>query len=164
MEWIIQHILETLGILGSIGAMIYGIYRSSSFIGTVNIRLDNLKERMERLESYHDGLIDTKMKKRKSPLSLTPYAIEVLKDIEFYKIFDSMKKELCKRLDEYGLRTKYDVQEMSNFLMRKIKDDKICDQLKAAAFSKGYNLDEILSAAAIPLRDYYLSIHPEINK
>lgn len=163
MEWILNHILDSLGLLGLMGTVIYGVYRSSAFIGTVNIRLDNLKDRMERLEGYHDGLIDTKMKKRKSPVSLTPYAIEVLKDIEFDQIFDLIKKELCKRLDNYGLRTKYDVQEMANFLMRRIKEDKICDPLKQAAFNKGYNLDEILSAASIPLRDYYLEQHPEIR-
>lgn len=164
MNWILNHILEILGLLGFMGAIIYGIYSTSVFIGTINIRLDNLKDRMERLEGYHDGLIDTKMKKRKSPISLTPYAIEVLKDIEFDKIFDLIKDNLCKHLDKYELHTKYDVQEMSTFLMRKIKDDRLCDPLKQAAFNKGYNLDEILSAASIPLRDYYLSLHPEINK
>lgn len=161
MEWISNHILETLGLLGLIGAMIYGM-----------CRLNNLKDRIERLESCYNGLIDQKMKILNSPvytyqgknlLSLTTYAIEVLEDIEFDKIFDLIKKEFCTHLDDHGLYTKYDVQEMAAFLMRKMRDDRLCDPLKQAAFSKGYNLDEILSAASIPLRDYYLSIHPKIK-
>ena len=86
-----------------------------------------------------------------------------MKDIEFDKIFDSIKDKLCTYLDEYKLRTKYDVQEMSDFLMKKLRDDRICDPLNQADFAKGYNLDEILAAASIPLRDYYLSLHLEIK-
>lgn len=97
------------------------------------------------------------------PLGLTIYAETLLKDIEFDQIFDLIKKELCKRLDNYGLRTKYDVQEMSALLMKRIKNDRFCDPLKQAAFAKGYNLNEILSAASIPLRDYHLEQHPEIR-
>lgn len=183
MEWITQHILETLAILGFIGSIFLISIKIGYFTRSLEYlekRMDNseitsnklmidvtniktLKERISRVEGYFDTSINEKMKRGESPISLTPYAIQVLKDIEFDKIFDSMKEELCKRLDAFNLHTKYDVQEMSDYLMREIRDDTLCDLLKSAAFTKGYNLDEILAAASIPLRDYYLSIHPEIK-
>lgn len=171
------------GILGTISVLLFFALKIGKYIekihfiekesGSLQVKIvslvqqtaiiDSVIYRINRLEGYFDTSINEKMKERNSPVSLTPYAIQVLKDIEFYKIFDLIKEKLCKRLDEYNLRTKYDVQEMSDFLMRKIRDDELCDPLKQAAFAKGYNLDEILSAASIPLRDYYLSIHPEIK-
>jgi hypothetical protein len=168
MEWILTHVIEMLALIGTFLAAICWV---SVKIGAHVRDLNNLitqtipgiLNRIIRLEGYFDNEINNKMKQRNSPISLTPYAKEVLKDIEFNKIFDLMKNDLCKRLDEYKLHTKYDVQEMSDFLMRKIREDKLCDPLKQAAFAKGYSLDEILSAASIPLRDYYLSIHSEIK-
>jgi hypothetical protein len=164
MEWILNHILEILALVGAFMATICWI---SIKVGTYIRDLDNLitqtipgiVDRIDRLEGYFDN----KITERNSPISLTPYAKEILKEIEFDQIFDSMKKELCKRLDEYKLHTKYDVQEMSSLLMKRIKNDRFCDPLKQAAFAKGYNLNEILSAASIPLRDYYLEQHPEIK-
>jgi hypothetical protein len=168
MEWVLAHILEMLALFGTSCVTIYWIGLK---IGGHTQDLNNLItqiipaiiNRINRLESYFDTTINNKIKQRNSPISLTPYAIQILKDIEFDKIFDSIKGKLCTYLDEYKLRTKYDVQEMSDFLMKKLRDDRICDPLKQAAFTKGYNLDEILSAASIPLRDYYLSLHPEIK-
>lgn len=172
MEWIGSNILPIISIIGAlIGTLIGVAYWIGSKIGAFNQNLNSLNNqvipaiiaRITRLETYFDSTISNRIKQRNSPVSLTPYAEQILKDIEFDKIFNVIKDELCKRLDEYKLRTKYDVQEMSDFLMKKLRDDNICILLKQAAFAKGYNLDEILSAVSIPLRDYYLSLHPEIK-
>lgn len=192
MEWITQHILEILGLLGTLGTFIATIFwiggkskditksiehlekiidkldiKINDQINRLDTKIDKLENslgtRIGRLENIYDSFVIDRMKDRASPLKLTAYAVQVLKDIEFDKIFDSMKEELCKRLDKFNVHTKYDVQEMSDYLMKGIEDDEICRPLKAATFAQGYKLREILSAASIPLRDYYLSIHPEIK-
>jgi hypothetical protein len=172
MEWIGNNVIPIISMIGAlIATLIWASYWIGSKIGTFNQNLNSINNqvipaivaRIIRLETYFDTTINNRIKQRNSPVTLTPYAEQILKDIEFSKTFNLIKDELCKRLDEYRLRTKYDVQEMSDFLMKKLRDDNIFIPLKQAAFAKGYNLDEILSAASIPLRDYYLSIHPEIK-
>jgi len=172
LGWIGNNILPIISIIGAlIGTLVGVAYWIGAKIGAFNQNLNNLNNqavpaiiaRIIRLETYFDNTISNKIRQRNSPVSLTPYAEQILKDIEFYKIFNLIKDELCKRLDEFKLHTKYDVQEMSDFLMKKLRDDEIFIPLKQAAFAKGYNLDEILSAASIPLRDYYLSLHSEIK-
>lgn len=102
------------------------------------------------------------MMKKNRPLSLSPYAEELFRDINFYSVFDQIKDALLKELESYNLRTKYDVQEMARYLFLKKKDDPVLDPLKVQVFKNGKNLDEIIGGAFIPLRDYYFEKHPEI--
>ena len=118
----------------------------------------------DRIESFHDSQLNKKIKLRQSPLSLSPYAIALLEEVNFYSVFDKIKGKLVKELDDFKLRTKYDAQEMSDFLVRKKKDDTIFDELKGQVFQKGQQWEEVIAAMSIPLRDYYLSIHPEIKQ
>lgn len=133
MEWIGNNVIPIISMIGAlIATLIWASYWIGSKIGTFNQNLNSINNqvipaivaRIIRLETYFNTTINNRIKQRNSPVTLTPYAEQILKDIEFSKTFIPLKQ---------------------------------------AAFAKGYNLDEILSAASIPLRDYYLSIHPEIK-
>ena len=123
--------------------------------------LKTLDGRIIRLESNWDERMQKMMTQRKSPLSLTPYAEKVLKDIKFDIIFEKIKETLVSELEEYKLRTAYDVQEMAKLVVRKKRDDVLFDEIKQEVYKTGNNLDEVIAAIYIPLRDYYLTKHPE---
>jgi len=67
------------------------------------------------------------MIKKRSALSLTPYAEKMLKEINFDVIFEKIKNDLVKELEDNKLRTAYDVQEMARFIIRQKRDD--CPQI-----------------------------------
>jgi hypothetical protein len=129
----------------------------------IDNKFQDIKDRISRLEKYFDVKINSKIKEADSPLSLTPYAVALLKEIGFAPLFDEIKDKLAKEIEKYHLRTKYDVQEMADLIVRRMKDDPIFDKLKGVVYERGQRWEEIIAAISIPLRDYYLSVHPEIK-
>ena len=127
------------------------------------ISLKTLDKRITRLEDNWDEKLKNEMIQKKSPLSLTPYAERVLQEIKFDRIFLKIKDDLLKELEDCKLRTAYDVQEMARFIVRRKRDDVLFDELKTEVYKSGNNLDEVIAAIFIPLRDYYLERHPEIK-
>jgi len=128
------------------------------------IILKTLDKRIIRLENIWDEKLKNVMTQKNSPLTLTPYAEKVLKEIRFDMIFPKIKNDLAKELEGNNLRTAYDVQEMARFIVRQKRDDVIFDELKTEVYKTGNNFDEVIAAIYIPLRDYYLETHPEIIK
>lgn len=103
------------------------------------------------------------MTKPDTPLSLSVYFQQLFKDIQFYEVFDKIKDELSKELEKFNLRTKYDVQEMARYILLNKRENPLLDPLKSQVYKKGKNMDVVLAAAFLPLRDYFLKIHPEIK-
>lgn len=127
--------------------------------------LDGVKERVARLEANFDSHLKTLMSRPGSPLRLTEYAEKVLSQIEFDKnIFPFIKDSLLRDLEKYELRTPYDVQEKAQVVVKNRRNDPIYDEMKKAIYRTGNNLDEVLAAIWIPLRDYYFEKYPEIIK
>lgn len=125
--------------------------------------LKTYEHRLLRLEAYYDAKTNSKIKDAQSPLSLTPYAKALLKEIGFDPLFNEIKDGLVKEIEKHPLRTRYDIQEMADFIVRKMSNDTIFDKLKGAVYDKGQRWEEVIAAISIPLRDYYLAIHPEIK-
>lgn len=108
--------------------------------------------------------IDKTIYKSASPLSLTELGEKLVNESGFLKIFENEKNNLCKMLEKKDNPiTKYDVQEKSRELMDNLRDYPAFAPIKLYAYNSGKDFGQILRAGAIPLRDYYLSIHPEIN-
>lgn len=125
--------------------------------------VDNLLTQFNSFQTSLNNAALQHMAKPGSPLKLTEYAEKVLLDIEFNeKIFPHICDSLLQELEKYEMRTPYDVQEKSQFVVRSKRDDPLYDEMKKAIYRTGNNLDEILAAIWIPLRDYYLQKHPEI--
>ena len=117
---------------------------------------------LQRFQDSTEKSLEKLIWKRNSPLSLTDYAKEILEEIGFEAIFKNMRDILVTKLEKYNPRTRYDVQEYAMIVLRKQKNNDYFIPLKRAIYEKGYNLEEVLKAMSIPLRDYYLEKHPEI--
>src|ERR1700729_3220448 len=99
-------------------------------------------------------------------LDLTEEEFELLSMCEFDHIFEVIRDDLCKALqEEFNPKSRYDVQEDAKRFMRLFmkKNYEPFIFLKTYAYDCGINYGKILKAAAIPLRDYYLEKHPEIT-
>ena len=126
--------------------------------------MDRVENKIDRVDTRLDQHLQNIMLMKKSPLSLTPYAMQVLKDIRFESnIFPKIRDTLLAELEKHELRTAYDVQEMARYIVKRKRDDVLFDDLKKSVYETGNNLDEVLAAIFIPLRDYYLEKHPELT-
>jgi len=146
-------------VMTGIGWMSYKVMKHQGHLDHIDDKFQDIKDRIGRLETYFDIKINTKIKEAESPLSLTPYAQALLEEIGFAPLFDEIKDQLAKEIEKRQLRTRYDVQEMADFIVRKMRNDAIFDKLKSAVYEKGQRWEEVIAAISIPLRDYYLSIH-----
>lgn len=99
-----------------------------------------------------------------SPLGLTEFGKNLLKESGFNDIFAKEQDNLVVKLSEYPNKTKYDIQENARNLMDSLVDYDPFAPIKTYAFSHGIDFGQILRAGAIPLRDYYLGRHPEIKE
>lgn len=169
MDWInlISPILS--GILGVVVTLLLFALRIGRYIEKIS-KLEELPRKIDILEKQVAALQQFEKNAHpsifisRSPLQLTLYAEQLLKSIDFLAFFETIKDELVNRLDKLNLKTRYDVQEKSKELFQQMRDEDILISIKTKAYDKGKNYNDILLAASIPLRDYYLSLHPEINK
>lgn len=106
--------------------------------------------------------IDKTIYKSSSRLTLTEFGLELIKDSGLAVIFVHEQDNLATMLYKMHPKTKYDAQEMARELMDNLKEYPAFSSIKTYAYSSGKDLGQILRAGAILLRDYYLSIHPEI--
>lgn len=107
--------------------------------------------------------IDKTIYKSSSPLSLTKLGLQLVENSGFVEIFAKEKDNLAKMLSDMKPTTKYDVQENARELMDSLQNYPPFEPLKSYAYNNGQDFGQILRAGAILLRDYYLSIHPEIR-
>ena len=102
--------------------------------------------------------------RKESLLSLTPFGQEIVKNSGLGEIFEKEKDLLVETLEtRYDPGTKYDVQETSRIFMDEKTDYEPFQPIKKYAYDNAVDFGQILRAGAIPLRDYYLEKHPEIE-
>ncbi len=101
-----------------------------------------------------------------SPLQPTPYGEKLIKESGLEKILDEQKgvliAELKKQLAESP--TEYDVQEKARGLLIAQKDDSIMNPVKEYAYKNGLNVEIILKAGGLWLRDDFLSTPRQTGK
>jgi hypothetical protein len=171
-SFLLDNWFSILSVLANLVIVLVGFHRVSKknavfeavFKATIETKVNSIDERLARVETSMFSNSSTSMIQKKSPLSLTPYAQKVFGEIGFDSIFDKIKDELLKDLENLTIRTPYDVQEKASIVIRRHRDDPIFDELKTVVYKTGNNLDEVLAAAFIPLRDYYFEKHPDIVK
>jgi hypothetical protein len=118
---------------------------------------------LKEFKANTQKFIDSSIYKSKSPLSLTEFGEKLIKESGFKEIFEKEKGNLAGKLFGKQPKTKYDVQEKARELMNELTEYLPFQPLKEYAFKTGNDYAQILRAGAIPLRDYYLSKHPEIT-
>ncbi len=133
-----------------------------STIADIRTSLATLNEFKEHAQKF----IDSKLYQANSPLSLSEEGKRLVKESGFESIFEIIKDELCQRFSEKRIpKTRYDVQESARGFMDAFSREDYAPfrPIKSYAFEKGADYSQILRAGSILLRDYYLSIHPEIK-
>ena len=130
-------------------------------------KAEDMKSELDKLlefKVYAQKFIDSKIYESKSPLTLTEYGQKLVDDSGFNEIFEEVKDDIVQKLEAEELLTPYDVQEQARALMGELDDYSAFEPLKKYAFDNGVDYKQILRAGAIPLRDYYLEQHKEIQK
>lgn len=101
-----------------------------------------------------------------SPLQPTVFGEQLIKDSGLEKILDDqnsfLKTELSKRVSEKY--TEYDVQEKARSLLLELKDTDTMNPVKKYAYDNGLDVDVILKAGGLWLRDDFLGKKREIKK
>lgn len=123
----------------------------------------DVKGRLTTLEDNTDGM----SLKPGSPLKLTPLGEKLVLESGFKEIFEKTKESLATQLHkEYNPLTKYRVQEDARNLLSKISDEERQEFLpvQSYAYQEGQSFGKIMRTGSVLLRDYYLSIHPEIKE
>lgn len=101
-----------------------------------------------------------------SPLQPTAFGEKLIKDSGLEKILDDqnsfLKTELSKRVSEKY--TEYDVQEKARSFLLELKDTNIMNPVKKYAYDNGLDVDVILKAGGLWLRDDFLGKQRAVKK
>lgn len=125
---------------------------------TMKTELDKLSEFKVSAQKF----IDSKLYTAQSPLNLSDFGKQLVKDSGFLKIFEDVKDDLVSKLEKLRPTTQYEVQEKSRALMDGLTEYEPFKPIEKYAFENGTDLSQILRAGAILLRDYYFEKHPEV--
>ncbi len=124
-----------------------------------------MKTELDKLSEFKvsaQKFIDSKLYTAQSPLNLSDFGKQLVKDSGFLKIFENVKDDLVSKLEGLQPTTQYEVQEKSRALMDDLTEYEPFKPIEKYAFENGTDLSQILRAGAILLRDYYFEKHPEV--
>ena len=125
--------------------------------------MSRLAVRVSRLEGWMSAKLETT--ESKSPLVLNDYGKKTLQESGFNTIFETMKEELLAAVAANNPRNRYQVQTESEKVMLTMVNDERFEPLQKYIYEHPkVNIPLILMTGAIPLRDYYLEKHPEIEE
>lgn len=103
--------------------------------------------------------------KSNSPIVLNDRGKKLVEESGFKEIYESIKDELIRKIEEKKPHFRYDVQGASILVLYELRaiDYEPFNRIKTYCFNNGVEYSEVLSAGSILLRDYYLEKHPEIK-
>jgi len=166
-------------VINLVVSIIVGVASAFFTIGRYKEKVDTLKDSHTRLEEKSTKMktnidqllefktqaqkfIDKNIYKDQSPLSLTEFGQQLVDDSGFKSIFDDIKDDLVHMLEEQAPATQYETQEKARSLMDTLADYGPFQPIQKYAFEHGKDLNQILRAGGILLRDYYFTKHPEV--
>jgi hypothetical protein len=181
---------NTIGIIQILVPIVLSLITGFGVVALYKGKVDRLEKDVEKLEKKVDAtrtdceakiamlrtdsdqllefktqaqkFIDKNIYKDQSPLSLTEFGQQMVDDSGFKEIFEQVKDNLVEMLEEQKPDTQYDAQEKARSLMDSLASYQPFKPIEKYAFEHGKDLNQILRAGAILLRDYYITKHPEI--
>lgn len=164
---------ETINILVSIAvSLLAGVGSSLFVLGRYKQNVDDAKERITELEREVKALgkeivaCTTKLEggkgkdaytQRKSPVTLNEKGTTLLKRSGADKFVLDNLDELIAKIGEQSPKTAYDVQELSDKVIRDMMNDVRFNPLKNFAFVDGLEIDFVVLVASLYLRDLALA-------
>ena len=181
-----HNILVVAGIasvVSLITSVITAIVSISLSMGKYKEKVDALEKYNEKSEEHYGKLSETVAKlgewkritqrdtdiKRgvlisESPIALTEKGEKLLEDSGFNEIFEKVKDELVRMLEEKKPENKYQTEDRAGILMEELTDYEPFKPLQEFVYSNSeHDLGTILRAGVIKLRDYYFEKHSEIT-
>jgi len=154
------------------GTALFTIGQYKNKVDRMERDLEKMADRKETLRTDVDKLLEFKIQAQKfmdrniykdqSPLSLTEFGQKLVNESGLHDIFEDVKDDLVEKLEEMDPMSQYDVQEKARALMDSLDGYEPFKRVEKYAFDHGKDLNQILRAGAILLRDYYFEKHPEI--
>ncbi len=154
------------------GTALFVIGQYKNKVDRIEKDLEKMADRKDILRTDVDKLLEFKIQAQKfmdrsiykdqSPLSLTDFGEELVNESGLRDVFNEVKDDLAGMLEEMEPTSQYDVQEKGRALMDSLAGYEPFRRVEKYAFDHGKDLNQILRAGAILLRDYYFEKHPEI--
>jgi len=139
-----------------------GLEKIKKDIDKIREDIKMLIDRVSKLEGKMEGVIG-----RSSPLSPTALGARYIKESGLAAILDDKgEKELLREKLKADLPknySDYDVQESSRRILFSLKDDPMMRPVKEYAFQNGLEVEVILGAAALWLRDDFMGVSRKIS-
>lgn len=161
----VQYILSPVVVFGIIFFILSRIYNFGGFMEKVTKALDNVADLDKKVSKLaeHMGVIKTHLVTSGgldvglfgpgSPLKLLPAGIRLLERTGFKKIYHDNKEWFVNEAKNYKHDTISDIDDASFKIMEKCRDGNDFADFKEIAYQNGINLDVLLRALAIYLRD-----------
>lgn len=169
-SFICQHPDVFITILILLGTAIYTFGRFSERIkhlekesGSIDSKLDTLINCFNRLigklENIKElkGVLDNIYYQVSSPKTLTDAGKQMMKDSGLEDFINQNKEELMKKVNETKPKTEYDIEQNSSNIMLSLSNDSRINQIKDYAFKNGKDLNLMLMASGLYLRDIVIS-------
>lgn len=127
-------------------------------------------EFIERALIAKDPTMLTTFAKSNSPLQLNQNAVKLMSDSRADIILDEHKDDLITKIQELRPATAYDVEQHAYRVLIMSSDEQWFIPLKDYIFNhpifqgQSINVDVICFIMSLPLRNYYLETHPEIEQ
>ena len=114
-----------------------------------------------------------------SPRKLNNYGNLIYNEINGKTFLDTNKDELYKRIGEYNPKSPLDVESAANFACLSLSEEDVFKPMKNYIYNREYlvmknadgtdrnyevTLQDVCFVLSIPLRDMYLSDHPELTE
>lgn len=160
-------------------AFITAIFYAGTYVAKINLlykksfnidnNLNEIKNDIKSINGYfrsleslllNQGVLKNGFYGSSSPISLKEKGIKALKESKFINIFNENKEALFnllkEKIEKNPTKTKYDLQVIAIEIMRDLQNDKMIIPVKNYVYEKGLDLNEILIAMGLYLRDKFL--------
>lgn len=164
METYISIIVSVvLAIVASIGTALLTLGKYKQKVDTLEDNIKTLQQEMKDLSksvTACETRLEERQKytpenvvKRRSPVTLSGVGTELLKKSGGDKFVDEHLNDLIERIKQKSPKTAYDVQVLSQEVLKDIQNDDIFNPIKDFAFKEGTDLDVMFVVMGIYLRD-----------
>ena len=161
----INTVIVYIGIPAIVAALIY-IGKKLQVLDSLDKATNKIKHNMKVVSDYltrHHTKFDPKELQALSPLELTQSGIELIKKLNFEKVFMENKTEFFGCIDSEEPKLKYDVETAAIKSIYVLNSKPYMDFLKVFFYANPIrNLENTAPTLGVYIRDKYLVEHPEI--